>query len=125
MTKILLVDDDPDFRAILKKTLTAKGYEVVTAGDGVRGLQAVMDVPLDLILLDLHMPHRDGLETLRLIRAVQAQSKIMILTGYMSEAEQVEARKWGVSDVMLKPISMKLLIDTIGERLAPPHGDNR
>jgi len=125
MTKILLVDDDPDFRAILKKSLTSKGYEVVTAGDGVRGLQAVMDLPLDLILLDLHMPHRDGLETLRLIRAVQAQAKIMILTGYMSEAEQTEARKWGVSDVMLKPISMKLLIDTISERLAPPNGDHQ
>jgi two-component system, OmpR family, KDP operon response regulator KdpE len=125
MTKILLVDDDPDFRTILKKSLTAKGYEVITAGDGVRGLQAVMDLPLDLILLDLHMPHRDGLETLRLIRAVQAQAKIMILTGYVSEAEQVEARKWGVSDVMLKPITMKLLIDTIGERLAAPHGDHQ
>jgi two-component system KDP operon response regulator KdpE len=124
MTTILLVDDDPDFRLVLKKTLTSQGYEVVTANDGVRGLQAVMDLPLDLILLDLHMPNRDGLETLRLIRAVQANAHIIILTGYMSDAQQTEARKWGVTDVMLKPISMKVLVDTISERLNPPHGDH-
>lgn len=123
MTKILLVDDDADFRLVLKKTLTGQGYEVMTANDGVRGLQAVMDVPLDMILLDLNMPNRDGMETLRLIRTVQPKARIIILSGYMSEAQQTEARKWGVVDVMLKPISMKTLADTISERLNAPDGD--
>ena len=124
MPKILLVDDDSDFRNILKRTLANKGYEVVTAGDGVYGFQAVMDLPLDLILLDLHMPHRDGLETLRLIRAVQPKANIIVLTGFMNDVEQAEARRWGVTDIMLKPISLKTLVDTLAERLAETHGDH-
>jgi two-component system response regulator MprA len=122
MPKILLVDDDADFRAILRRSLADQGYEVVTAPDGVRGLQAVMNVPPDLILLDLAMPYRDGMETLRLIRAVQPDVAIIILTGLMNEAEHAEATRWGVTEVMLKPISMKGLLETIAERLEKRHG---
>ena len=121
MTKILIVDDEVDFRTVLKQVLTDQGYEVFVAADGVRGLQMVMDMQLDLLLLDLRMPHRDGLETLRLIRAVQPETKIIILTALMSETEQAEARQLNVIDIVFKPMSVKALIEKVGQVLETGH----
>ena len=113
MPTILIVEDEPDFRTVLPKVLTDLGYEVATASDGVHGLQAVMDTPLDLILLDWRMPYRDGLQTLRLIRSVQPTTKVIVLGAYMTEAEQAEARKLGAFDIQFKPVSTKILIESV------------
>ncbi len=74
--------------------------------------------------IDLTMPHRDGMETLRLIRAVQPTLRVIILTGLLSDAEQAEAKKWGVTAVALKPVSIKALLQTIAERLEDSHGNS-
>ena len=121
MTKILIIDDEADFRTVLKQVLADQGYEVVMAPDGVRGLQMVMDMQIDLLLLDLRMPHRDGLETLRLIRAVQPETKIIMLTALMNETEQAEARQLGVKDIVFKPVSVKVLIEKVGQVLETGH----
>ena len=113
MTKILLIDDEADFRTVLQREFAELGYQALVAPDGVRGLQLVMDAPVDIILLDLNMPYRDGMETLRLIRAVRPEAKVIILTALMDQAAQTEARRLGVDEIMFKPVSMKDLIAAV------------
>jgi len=117
---ILLVDDNADFRIIFQRKFTDLGYEVLTAPDGVRGLQLVLNAPPDLVLLDMSMPHRGGLETLRLIRSVQPQAKVILLTGYIEDDARLEAQELGVSDVILKPVSIKDLAQSIETVLHEP-----
>lgn len=117
MPKILIVEDEPDFRIVLGRVLADLGYEVALAADGVRGLDAAMTIPLDLILLDWRMPYRDGLQTLQLIRDMQPAAKIIILSAYMTEAEQDEARRLGAFEIHFKPVSTKALIDTVARGL--------
>jgi CheY-like chemotaxis protein len=117
---ILLVDDNADFRIIFQRKFTDLGYEVLTAPDGVRGLQLVLNASPDLVLLDMSMPHRGGLETLRLIRSVQPQAKVILLTGYIEDDARLEAQELGVSDVILKPVSIKDLAQSIEAVLHEP-----
>ena len=93
---------------------------MLTAGDGVRGLQVVMNSPVDLVLLDLNMPHRGGLETLRLIRSLTIQSRVMIITALLDDAARIEAQQLGVKDFLLKPVSVKNLVAAVEAALERP-----
>lgn len=117
MSTLLLVEDNTDFRTVLQRRFEQMGYQVLTAPDGVRGLQVVMDSAPDLILLDLNMPYRDGLETLRLIRSVKPEMKVMILTAVMDDPAQAEARKLGVTDILFKPVSIQDLAAAVRRAL--------
>ena len=117
MSTLLIVEDNADFRTVFQRRFEQLGYHVLTAPDGVRGLQVVMDAPLDLIILDLNMPYRDGLETLRLIRSVKPKMKVMIVTAVMEEAAQGEARKLGVYEIVFKPVGIKDLAAAVSRAL--------
>ena len=117
MSTLLLVEDNTDFRTVLQRRFEQMGYQVLTAPDGVRGLQVAMDSAPDLILLDLNMPYRDGLETLRLIRSVKPEMKVMILTAVMDDPAQAEARKLGVTDILFKPVSIQDLAAAVRRAL--------
>ena len=119
MAKILLIDDDADFRIVLKQELADLGHEVFGAPDGVYGFQSVLDRPIDLILLDWNMPHRGGLETLRLVRTVQPDVKVMIVTALIDDAARSAARQLGVKDVIFKPVSIKDLLAAVQRLLEP------
>ncbi len=110
MPKILLIDDDADFRTVLKHELAGLGYEVLIAPDGVRGLQWVLESSVDVIFLDLNMPHRNGIETLRLIRSVQAAVPVFIVTALIDDATRAEAGRLGAAGVIFKPASIKTII---------------
>jgi DNA-binding response OmpR family regulator len=117
MPSLLLVEDNADFRTVFQRRFEQMGYHVLTAPDGVRGLQVVMDSSLDLIILDLNMPYRGGLETLRLIRSVKPAMKVLIVTAVMDEAAQAEARRLGVSEVIFKPVGIKDLAAAVKRAL--------
>lgn len=119
MANFLLVDDNADFRLMLQLKFSSLGHKVFVAGDGVRGLQIVMDNMLDIILLDMSMPHRGGLETLRLIRSIQPKVKVFIVTALIEEDARKEAHKLEVADILLKPVSIKDLLSKIEQTLAP------
>jgi two-component system, NtrC family, nitrogen regulation response regulator NtrX len=121
MSKILLIDDDADFRLLFERKFTDLGHEVFTAADGVRGLQIVMDTPVDLILLDLNMPHRGGVETLRFIRSVNPNVPVIILTGLMDEAAQAQIKDWSVKNIIYKPIRIRELATTVEKALGIAH----
>ena len=103
--RILVVDDEPQIRRVLRATLTAEGYEVQDARTGEDALAAVRKSRFDLILLDMNMPGMGGLETCRAIRAT-SEVAIIMLTVHDSERDKVEALDAGADDYVTKPFSM-------------------
>jgi two-component system, OmpR family, KDP operon response regulator KdpE len=100
--KILVVDDDPQIRRVMRVTLTGQNYEVDDARDGETALEKLRDTRFDLVLLDMNMPGMGGLETCRQIRA-QSEVAIVMLTVRDSESDKVEALDAGADDYVTKP----------------------
>ncbi len=100
--KILVVDDDPQIRRVMRMTLVAQGYAVQDARSGEDALALLRGEAFDLILLDINMPGMGGLETCRLIRAA-SQIPILVLTVRNAEKDKVEALDAGADDYVTKP----------------------
>ena len=108
--KILVVDDEPTFVRLVSKTLTHKGYEVLTAGDGQEALRLMFAHRPDLVLLDVVMPKMDGWQTCSRIREM-SDVPIVILTGQQkSEADIVRGLDYGADDYLIKPVGSRELV---------------
>src|SRR5580658_1973001 len=103
--RILVVDDAPQIRRVLRATLTAEDYEVQDARSGEEALDAIRENRFDLILLDMNMPGMGGLETCRSTRA-GSEAAIIMLTVRDSEHDKVAALDAGADDYVTKPFSM-------------------
>ncbi len=108
-TSILVVDDDPGILTAIKQALAAHHYVVITAADGAEALENFRRTPPDLILLDLMMPHVDGLEVCRQVRAASA-TPIIILSIKGGEADIVAALDLGADDYLVKPFRLAELL---------------
>jgi YesN/AraC family two-component response regulator len=113
--KILAVDDDPlvieTLKIILKKQA---GYEkVLTAGTGKEALDIIAEEKPDLVLLDIKMPGMDGIETLREIRKIDSDLKVIMLTCFGTPELESEARKLGVSDFLRKQLGIEAFLKTV------------
>jgi two-component system KDP operon response regulator KdpE len=100
--RILVVDDDPQIRRVLKVSLSGQGYEVDDARSGDAALERLRDARFDLVLLDINMPGMSGLEACRAIRA-GSEIAIIMLTVRDNEADTVEALDAGADDYVTKP----------------------
>ncbi len=103
---ILVVDDDPQIRRVLRATLTAEGYTVIEARDGSEAVDAVRKDRPDLVLLDLNMPVLDGLQACREIRA-GSEVPIIMLTVRSAEKDKVRALDAGADDYVVKPFGIQ------------------
>jgi DNA-binding response OmpR family regulator len=110
VTRVLLVEDDHDIAEPLARALTREGYEVDSAGDGRVALQTVLDVPPDLIILDIGLPGMDGLEVCRHVREVRPQIPILMLTARDGELEMVAGLDAGADDYVTKPFRLSELL---------------
>ncbi len=122
--RILVVDDDPQIRRVMRVTLTGQGYEVDDAKSGEAALEKLREGRFDLVLLDMNMPGMGGLETCRAIRA-QSEMAIIMLTVRDSEADKVDALDAGADDYVTKPYNTAELLARIraGLRRTPwTHG---
>lgn len=120
--KILIVDDEPQIRRVLRTTLTSQGYTVVEARSGDDALEEIRHERPDLILLDVNMPGRSGLETCSEIRAT-SDVPIIMLTVRNSERDKVQALDAGADDYVVKPFGIEELMARIRaslRRVAPP-----
>jgi len=81
MARILVIDDDELFREFVQQALADAGFEVISAGDGDEGLRMFTEIPFDLVVCDVLMPIKDGLETIRAIRRISARLPIITMTG--------------------------------------------
>lgn len=110
--KILVVDDEPQIRRMMRATLTANGYQIDEARTGEDALSRFRDYLPDLVLLDLNMPGMDGLETCRALRT-GSDVPIIILTVRNTEREKVEALDAGADDYVTKPFGIEELLARI------------
>jgi two-component system, OmpR family, KDP operon response regulator KdpE len=109
---ILIVDDEPQIRRVMRTTLASNGYSVVEAPDGERSLEAIRTERVDLILLDVNMPGRSGLEIAREIRA-SSDVPIIMLTVRNTERDKVQALDAGADDYVVKPFGVEELLARI------------
>ena len=111
-SRILIVDDEPQIRRVLRTSLAAHGYDLRTAPDGETALETFQDWPPDLVLTDLSMPNMGGLELCRRLRAL-SQTPILVLSVRGEEKTKVEALDAGADDYVTKPFSMAELLARI------------
>ena len=113
MVKILVIDDEAHARVLLDIHLSRRGYDVVLAGDGWRGLQLYHQEHPDVILLDLNMPELDGVTVLKKIRAVDLKQPVIVLTADSNPETEQQVRAIGVHEFIMKSSSMHLLESTL------------
>jgi two-component system KDP operon response regulator KdpE len=109
---VLIVDDEPQIRRVLRTTLTSHGYAVLEARTGDEALELIRTEEVDLILLDLNMPGRSGVETCREIRAT-GDVPIIMLTVRNTERDKVQALDAGADDYVVKPFGSEELMARI------------
>jgi len=110
--KILIADDDPQIVRALRITLSARGYEVITAADGAQAISAAIDEHPDIFLLDLGMPQLDGIEVIHAIRGWSA-APILVVSGRTGAADKVDALDAGADDYVTKPFAIDELLARI------------
>jgi two-component system KDP operon response regulator KdpE len=107
-----VVDDEKPLREFVQRNLAARGYRVICAANGLEALAIFDSEAVDLIILDIMMPHLDGLETTRRIRA-ESRVPIIILTAMDDEADKVRAFDLGADDYLTKPFGVGELLGRI------------
>src|SRR4051812_17089215 len=108
--RVVVVEDEQAVRRGAADALRACGYEVGEAGDGVRGLAEAEAPGVDLVLLDLMLPRKDGLAVLRELRAGRPSLPVILLTARGREDERVRGLKMGADDYVVKPFSARELL---------------
>lgn len=121
MARILVVDDEPELRSILREALEIAGHEVTVAADGFSAIRAQRQQPADLIITDIFMPGKEGIETIMEIRKDFPNVKIIVMSGggrykhfeYLQAAEQL-----GATRSISKPFDLPAILRMVDETLA-------
>jgi DNA-binding response OmpR family regulator len=108
--RVVVIEDEPAIRRGVVDVLRANGYEVAEAADGARGLEEALRRGVDLILLDLLLPRRDGLDVLAEVRKVRPTLPVIVLTARGTEDDRVRGLKMGADDYVVKPFSARELL---------------
>jgi len=113
--KILIADDEPDIVEIISYNLKLEGYEIFTARDGDDALQKAKAHKPDLIILDVMMPYKNGMEVCKILRSQPHfnQTLIMFLTALSDEFSHVKGLEFGADDYLSKPVSPKVLVTKV------------
>lgn len=113
--KILLIDDEQDILEILSYNLKKEGYEVYSANNGTEGVEIAKEIEPDLILLDVMMPEKDGIETCQELRQIKKLQKTLIvfLSARSEEFSQLAGYDAGANDYIVKLIKPKILISKV------------
>ena len=120
MTRIVVVDDDPDIRELITMKLGNAGHEVFTEADGEAGLAAVIERRPDLVVLDWMMPGLTGLDVCRALRddPRTASTAVLLLTGRAQESDVERGFAAGADDYIVKPFSARELTSRVDALLS-------
>ena len=120
MAKILVIDDEPQVRAMLRQMLEREGFEVMDAPDGKEGIKLYQENPTDLIITDIIMPEKEGLETIRELKKDYPDVKIIAISG----GRRIEpgeylllAERFGAIKTFAKPVQREELLNAVREFL--------
>lgn len=137
-TRLLIVDDEADFRLAIQQSLSRRGFEVVEASGGKEAIYIIKENPPDIVLLDQKMPQMSGIETLKAIRKINEKLPVIILTGHGDYHTAIAGIKLDIVDFIQKPVDIDQLSEhirmllsgekeevmrepTIAELMAPPN----
>lgn len=109
----MIADDDEAVRNFLALVIEGAGYRVLTAGDGNQAIAQMRAHPVDLVITDLYMPEKEGIETILDLKREHPQVKVVAISGAVSEQLLNAAQHLGADRVLSKPIQPKQLVDTI------------
>lgn len=116
--RVLLVDDEKDFIESLSERLQIRGFSVQTALSGDAALDLIRQEDLDVVVLDVLMPGKDGIETLREIKNIRPLLQVIMLTGHATVETAIEGMKLGAHDFLMKPTDTEDLV----EKISKAHG---
>src|SRR4029078_3439616 len=120
MAKLLVIDDEPGIRDLLDILLSRKGYDVILAEGGKKGLEIFRGARPDVVVLDLKMPGMDGLTVLQQTRHLNPTQPVIILTGAGTPESEQQVRELGVPEYVEKQFSLHGLGDSLKRLLATP-----
>lgn len=110
---VLIVDDEEEFREMTSKRLTKRDLECECAPDGDTALEMIARKNYDVVLLDVKMPGRDGIETLREIKKMAPMTEVVMLTGHASVESGINGIKYGAFDYLMKPMELDPLFEKL------------
>ena len=125
MAKILIIEDEPDMVLGLKDNFEFEGYEVLTASDGVAGLERARSHKPDVIILDIMLPKLSGLEVCKTLRSEGFAAPIVMLTARGQEIDKVVGLELGADDYVTKPFSLRELLARVRAILRRTEGTNK
>jgi len=109
---VLLVEDDPALRMVVREVLK-EDFNVDEADNGDTGIEKGVNSPADLVILDYHLPKRDGLEVIAEIKKVHPSVPVIVLTGYLSPESEKQFNQLGASKIFPKPFNYRTLLDAV------------
>lgn len=115
--RVLVVDDDPIVGKSIDRTLTPRGYAVITASDGTEALDRLEREDYDVVYTDIKMPGMDGLEVAARIKASRPWLPVVIVTGFGTDANEAKARDIGVAGFLRKPLSPEMIETSVSDAL--------
>jgi DNA-binding response OmpR family regulator len=118
--RILVIEDDPDIRGVVRLHLEAAQFAVTTANDGAQGIASAERDPAALVILDLGLPGLDGLEVCRALSARSPRPLILMLTARSAEIDRVRGLNLGADDYLVKPFSVLELVARVRALLRRP-----
>ena len=113
--RLLLVDDEEDFRTTLSSRLKKREFEVTQVESGYQALEVIKEQAIDVAIVDVKMPGMDGLETLRQMKQLNPQIEVIMLTGHASVESGIEGMRLGAFDYLMKPCDINDLVLKIGD----------
>ncbi len=111
--QVLLVDDEQDFVEVLGERLEARGFEVRTSFSGDDALAKLTEKGADVVILDVLMPGKDGMETLREIKQIHPLTEVIMLTGHATIETAIQGLKLNAYDYLMKPTDTEALVTKI------------
>ena len=115
--RILIVDDDDTIRSTMKAILEDEGYEVDLAASGKEGVKKAKETSYNIALLDIRLPDMEGVELLKLMKPAVPRTRKIMVTGYPSTQNAIEALNKNADAYLIKPVDIEKLISTIKEQL--------
>jgi CheY-like chemotaxis protein len=128
MARILVVDDQREVRSAVQRALERGGHEVMVAVDGLDGVRAVRSAPVDLALIDIHMPEMDGIELLINFKAAAPSMPVIVMSG-SEQSRRLDLLKdaslLGATGILAKPFTLEELREAVTRALDQVPGGNR
>jgi DNA-binding response OmpR family regulator len=120
VARVLVVDDEPRIVSFVSRALTAEGFQVDSANDGIRALDLARTGSYELVVLDLLLPHLDGMSVLQGLMESRPDQRVLVLSALSDVETKVRCLEFGASDYLSKPFSLAELIARIRARLRQP-----